>query len=246
MVKDRTIKRSQPAYKQIRDDLLESILNGEILPGESIPSENDLSEAYGVSKLTVRAALMELQRDGHLQSVHGKGVFVIGQAVSRDLDRLTGFTRSMKKLKKDPKNSLINSYIRKAGPFFANLFSISEEDDLHYIKRLSSVDKEALSIEEIYVPTKVLPNLMHINTNDFSMYDIYDYYNIAFTHADQSLEVTSLDQNEARLLGVKKDTPVFLLKCITYADDKPIEYSVSYVNPEKSRFRSEFDKDFWS
>ncbi len=244
MVKHHTITHIQPAYMQIKEDILSKITACSILPGEAIPSEMELANLYGVSRLTIRAALLELQRDGVLHSVHGKGSYVIGNAVSRDLDRLTGFSRSMKELHKEPKNSLIDSYIRCAGSYYANIFDIKEYDEIHYIKRISSVDKIPLSLEEIYIPVKILPNLMNINTNDFSMYDIYDYYNIAFTHADQTLEVTTVDQNEARLLNIKTEDPVFLLKCFTYSQNEMIEYSISYVNPVYTRFHSEFNKDF--
>lgn len=240
----KNFNQKQASYFQIKEDILEKINNKEFLPGESIPSESDLSDEYGVSRFTVRAALLELQRDGLLYSVKGKGVYVIGEAVSRDLDKLTGFTRSMKKLNLDPKNSLINSFIREAGPYYAKIFDIDETEEIHYIKRLSTVDDEPVSIEELYIPTKILPNLMNINTNDFSMYDIYDYYGIKFTNADQILDISTVDQNEARLLDISTDTPVFLLRCLTYSEKTPIEYSVSYVRGDKYRFISEFNRDF--
>lgn len=245
MTSDKKIQYYQPAYKQVRDLILEKINNKEFLPGEAIPSEYELAEIYGVSRVTIRSALLELQREAVLQSIQGKGVFVLGDTVNRNLDTLTGFTRSIKELDKNPKNSLVNSFIRKAGPYFADIFKINEDDEIHYIKRISSVDKVPLILEEIYVPTKILPNLMKINTNDFSMYDIYDYYDINVTHADQVLEITKLDKNEARLLNISEQTPVFLLKCLTYEENNnPIEFSLSYVNGEISRFRSEFNKDF--
>lgn len=245
MVNDRKIQYYQPVYKQVRDIILEKINNKEFLPGEAIPSEYELAEAYGVSRVTIRSALLDLQREAILQSIQGKGVFVLGDPVNRNLDSLTGFTRSIKELDKNPKNNLVNSFVRKAGPFFADLFKINEEDEIHYIKRISSVDKLPTALEEIYVPTEILPNLMKINTNDFSMYDIYDYYGIKVSYAEQALEVTKLDKNEARLLNINEQTPVFLLKCVTYGNDnKPIEFSLSYVNGEISRFRSEFDKNF--
>ena len=97
----KNFNQKQASYFQIKEDILEKINNKEFLPGESIPPESDLSDEYGVSRFTVRAALLELQHDGLLYSVKGKGVYVIGEAVSRDLDKLTGFTRSMKKLNLD-------------------------------------------------------------------------------------------------------------------------------------------------
>lgn len=103
MVNDKKIQYYQPAYKQVRDLILEKINNKEFLPGEAIPSEYELAEIYGVSRVTIRSALLDLQREAILQSIQGKGVFVLGEPVNRNLDSLTGFTRSIKELDKNPK-----------------------------------------------------------------------------------------------------------------------------------------------
>lgn len=240
----KNIKHNQPVYKQIKDDLLNEITNKNLLPFVPIPSESELSDVYGVSRLTVRAALLDLQREGILQSVPGKGVYVMGDPVVRNLDILEGFTRSIKGLNKKPKNSIIKKNIREAGPFFSNLFDINEDDEIYYIKRLSSIDDIPAAIEEIFIPKEILPNIMNINTSDFSIHNIYAQYGVNYTHAKQVLEVTRVDQNEARLLKIDKDEPVFLLKSITFNNDKPIEYSLNYANGEIQRFRSEFNKDF--
>lgn len=62
-------------YYDLMEDLREKILSGEVKPGEKIPSENQLSSEYGVSRQTVRKALQILQNEGYIYAEHGRGTF---------------------------------------------------------------------------------------------------------------------------------------------------------------------------
>ncbi len=62
-------------YYDLMEDIRAQILSGDIKPGEKIPSENQLSETYGVSRQTVRKALQILQNEGYLYAEHGRGTF---------------------------------------------------------------------------------------------------------------------------------------------------------------------------
>lgn len=62
-------------YYELMEDLHQKIISGEIRPGEKLPSENELSAEYGVSRQTVRKALQILQNDGYIYAEHGRGTF---------------------------------------------------------------------------------------------------------------------------------------------------------------------------
>ena len=74
-------------FQQIEEDIREMIFSGEIRPGEKIPSENVLSEKYGVSRQTVRKALAELEDQGLVYPVHGSGTFCSELAIHRKKSR---------------------------------------------------------------------------------------------------------------------------------------------------------------
>ena len=57
--------------ERLRADLLGKIERGELAPGEQLPSENDLAESYGVSRVTVRAALNRLAQENVLVKRQG-------------------------------------------------------------------------------------------------------------------------------------------------------------------------------
>ena len=62
-------------YYDLMEDLRGKILNGEIRPGEKLPSENELSAEYNISRQTVRKALQILQDEGYVYAEHGRGTF---------------------------------------------------------------------------------------------------------------------------------------------------------------------------
>lgn len=65
-----------PLYSQLKEELVRKIKGGAYKPGETIPSENELSELYGMSRPTVRQAIGDLAAKGYLDKVKGKGTFV--------------------------------------------------------------------------------------------------------------------------------------------------------------------------
>jgi GntR family transcriptional regulator len=63
-------------YMQIADHIAAQIQHGTLAPGQRLPAERDLADAYGVAYLTIRRATRELRERGLVRSVHGKGTFV--------------------------------------------------------------------------------------------------------------------------------------------------------------------------
>ncbi|MFB6468404.1 GntR family transcriptional regulator [Cytobacillus sp. Hz8] len=235
-------KQQYPIYVQLRDILRDQIENGVYLPGTAIPSENELSEKYGVNRLTVRTAIEGLTKEGIVKPIQGKGVFVMGERINRDLDTLSGFSRTIREKNSEPKINVLYQKTRKAGVKFSGIFGIGEEDEINYIKRICFADGSPISIEEIFVPTAIMPNLNELNVSDFSMYDLYDFYNINVTNAHQTLDIVTLDQNESRLLNINTSQAVYLFSSITYADEvTPIEFAKTYVRADLCEFTVKFN-----
>lgn len=68
----------EPIYEQIRQQIQRQILQGELLPGESLPSIRQLAKDLQISVITTKRAYEELEKEGLIDSVVGKGSFVSG------------------------------------------------------------------------------------------------------------------------------------------------------------------------
>ncbi|HLF21240.1 MAG TPA: histidine utilization repressor, partial [Aestuariivirga sp.] len=70
------MNEAQPLYAKVKDHILGHIRSGAWMPGARVPSENELVESFGISRMTANRALRELTADGYLARVPGVGTFV--------------------------------------------------------------------------------------------------------------------------------------------------------------------------
>lgn len=237
------IDYQSPIYLQLREVVRTKIEEGEYLPGTAIPSENALAETYGINRLTVRNAIDALVNEGVLIRVQGKGVFVVGKKVERDLDYLGGFTQTMREKNKTPRIKVISKCIRKAGDKLADVFGIEAEDDVYYVKRICYADEEPISLEEIFIPYYIVPKLDGIDLSVFTIYEVYDFYGIKLKEAYQTLDIASINQNDARMLGIDASLPVFLFECTSYDENNRVmEFARNYTRGDKCDFTVNFHK----
>lgn len=242
-MENNTINYRSPIYVQLREIIRNKIEDGEYLPGMAIPSESTLADTYGINRLTVRNAIDTLVNEGLLKRVQGKGVYVMGEKVQRDLEYLGGFTQTMREKNKRPKTKVLSKWIRKAGEKFSVIFNISPEDEIYYIKRICYTDDEPVSLEEIYIPHYIVPKLKGIDLSIFTIYEVYDFYGIKLKRANQTLDIVKLQQNDARMLNIDSNFPVFLFECMSYDEkDRVIEFARTYTRGDMCDFNVNFYK----
>lgn len=240
---NQTATYQSPIYLQLREVVRSKIEEGEYPPGTAIPSENELAETYGINRLTVRNAIDALVHEGLLKRVRGKGVYVKGAKVERDLEALGGFTQTMRGKHLKPATKVLVKALRQAGGKYSLVFHIGPEDNLYYIKRICSVDSEPVSLEEILIPQYVVPKLEAIDLSIFSLYEVYDFYGINLKRAYQTLDIAKLDHSDARMLGIGSDSSVFLFECTSYdEEDRVIEFSRTYTRGDKCNFNVHFHR----
>lgn len=231
-------------YLQLREVVRTKIEDGDYQPGTAIPSENEFAETYGIHRLTVRSAIDALVHEGMLKRVQGKGVFVVGSKVERDLETLGGFTQTMSEKKAKPTTKILSKSLRKAGPIFSLVFSIDKEDDIYYIKRLLLADGEPFSLEEVYIPQYICPKLSGIDLSVFSIYEVYDFYGIKLDAAEQTLDLVHLEQKDARMLEIDTETAVFLFECTSKdIEGRVIEFARTYTRSDKCNFSVNFNRE---
>src|SRR6476659_66204 len=85
-----------PRYYQLKEIIRERIVTGEWEPGSLIPSERELCERYGISRMTARQAITELVNEGLFYREQGKGTFVSRHKITQQLINLTSFSEDMK------------------------------------------------------------------------------------------------------------------------------------------------------
>src|SRR4030081_44506 len=119
--------------EETRDRVLDLIESLQV--GQAIPSERQLTQEFGVSRLTVRAAIDELVRDGYLDRRHGSGTYITEPKIAQPLT-LTSFSEEMRRGGMVRGSRTLELTVTSAGARLARRLQVSPEEPLVRVKRL--------------------------------------------------------------------------------------------------------------
>jgi GntR family transcriptional regulator len=232
-----------PLYDLIEQNLRELILRGQLEMGETMPSEWELADLYGVSRLTVRNALDNLTRQGWLIRRHGVGTFVAHPNVTEITPSKLSFTEQMRAIGRKPSSRLISLRVVAADVEVANMLKLEQGEAVVEIVRVRLADGEPILLETSCLSQKRFPGLE--NATELEVNSLYDWlathYQTNVVVMDQTLEPVLLNENQAHLLETQPGTPAMLSKVVAYGNDnEPIEYSWSVTRGDQCRFYFSF------
>ena len=144
---DQALKPSDqplPLYGQIRNALRARILDGSYAPGTQVPSESALGQLYSASRITVRQALSDLQKEGLIYKVHGKGSFVSRPKAFQNVSTLQGFAEQMSTRGYEVLNQLLSLAHAPASQQVANRLQLPEGALATEIRRVRLLDRADL------------------------------------------------------------------------------------------------------
>jgi len=240
---DNKLTYRSPLHIQLREVLRSKIDDGEYPPGTCIPSESQLAETYGLNRLSVRNALAALEYEGLLHSVQGKGVFVTAPKLERDMETLGGFRQTIRERSRRPGTQVLVKALRKAGPLYAQILKQDPEQDIWYVRRICLSDRKPIALEEIFIPTGVVPGFEDVDIKLFSIFDVYQWNGIHPARGEQRLAITHLDRSDARLIGLDEDAAVLEFSGVTLDQEgRVIEFSRSYTRGDRCEFLVHFSR----
>jgi GntR family transcriptional regulator len=179
--------------------------------GTAIPSERQLSVDLGVSRLTVRAALDDLAREGYLVRRRGSGTYVQQPKIAQELT-MTSFSEDMRRRGMAPGSRTLSMTSILAGARLGRFLQVSPSEKILVIKRLRLADGETMAIETLHLPEQLVPGL---TAKDFagSFYDLLsDRYGVTIASGTQAIEPTVTNEEESAALGVPLHSPAFLFE----------------------------------
>ena len=148
-----------PLYSQLKELLRGRILDGVYPPLSRMPSENELGKAFDVSRITVRQALGDLQKEGLIFKIHGKGTFVARPKAFQNVSTLQGLGESMTQMGYEVINRLHGLRYVPAGARVAERLRVEEGSPVCEIKRVRLVNREPVSLEVTYLPQALAERL---------------------------------------------------------------------------------------
>ncbi len=224
-----------PLYYQLEQILLEKIESGEYRPGDRIPTEMELQEMFGVSRMTVRQAISRLVNAGKLRAEQGRGTFVTEPKISEEGRQLLGLTEEFRKKGRKLQNKIIRFRTMTPPNYVSKELELESGEKAFYLVRLRSIDNEPIVLSKLYLSPKVAPDFHPKKLIEGSIFrTLEDIYKIRIGKSKIAIEAIAARPKEAHFLNVKTGAPVLEVKRVTYTEDGvPIEYSQSFFRGDK-------------
>jgi len=240
------INSSHPLNNQIKNALLSAIDNSDISPGEKIPSLEDLSQRYGVNRMTARQAGQELVREGRLYTVIGKGTFVSKKTkIEPPMNSVWGFSDSFSSTEGDNLSRLLSMEILKPDDEIAEKLKISKDNKIYKLSRLRLIDQKPVAVEFSHLPFDRFPNLDQYDWNSVSLYaTLCKTYKVKLSHGKQFVEAGCASSNIASLLEVQPKSPVLIMDRLIESDKGwHVEYAHTYYRADCIRLLIQMSAD---
>jgi GntR family transcriptional regulator len=208
--------------------------------GTAIPSERQLSAELGVSRLTLRAALDDLAREGYLSRRRGSGTYVQQPKISQELT-ITSFSEDMRKRGMVPGSRTLSMTTTHAGARLGRFLNVSPSEEIVVVKRLRLADGETMAIETLHIPSALVPGLTPASLDNGSFYELLsDRYGVVVAGGTQAIEPTVTNEEESEALGVPLHSPAFLFERTSRDESgRTIEFVQSVYRGDRYRIVTE-------
>jgi GntR family transcriptional regulator len=223
-----------PIYQVINRDIAEQISSGTLRAGDRLDSELKLAERYGVSRMTVRQALGELENDGLVVRRHGSGTYVSEpRALQRRVNHLGSFHEEMGLDSKTVKTRLITQEVAVPPSAIAADLRLGSGQTATHLVRLRVLAKQAIAVQESWIPYLLVPGLARDGLVDGSLYKtLKERAGIEIRWAEQQVTAAPAVGEIADLLELPPGSPVISIRRVSYtANNEPVEVAQSHTVP---------------
>jgi GntR family transcriptional regulator len=215
-----------PLYYQLESILREKINSGKLVEGERLPTETELSQEYGVSRITVRQALASLAEEGLIERRQGLGTFVAQKKSFQGSIRLTGFIEDLMAMGIETTVKVLEVDVIPATAGEAAQLEIEPGSPVLRVKRVRYYENTPYSYVVIYLPERIGKNLAREDFAKGSLLKLLENKcRIRLGEAFQVINASLADGYVAGLLATNVGAPLLSIERTVYSKDgQPVQY----------------------
>ena len=226
-----------PRYHEIEQSLRERA--DRLEPDSPLPSEAQLCEEFGVSRMTARAAVQRLVQDGLVYRVPGRGTFVAAARANRTAGHILSFSDEMRRKGRVPSSRVIERRQRRATEVEERRLGVR---DVVVLRRVRLADGKPLVLEQAVFPADRVSDTLEGDLEHESLFETLVTAGLVPTSGTAALAAEAATAEDARLLRVRKGAPLLVERRLIHDQDgKPLEWTESrYIG---SRYGIDVDFD---
>lgn len=241
------INRSSPVplYHQVYSAILHDIRDGRLRVGETLPTEAEIGDRFGVSRITVRQALGDLLRAGHLTRERSRGPLIVkGSPIEQRLARLTSFFMADALAQGyQPRFVCLAAQRMQAGEF-GPVLGLDAADPVTRVERLLIDRTGPLATITSYVPERSCPDLIEHDLNGSLVTIMEEHYDLRMVRGTQWVSARMAAEAERTLLGLEPNTAVVVIRRLKFAEDGlAIEYFECVLRADRYEFVMELTRE---
>lgn len=222
-------------YYQLKRILITQIEDGVYQVGDQLPSENELSQEYQVSRHVVRRALKDLVAEGRILSHQGSGYFINKKRVRIVFPRLGSHTVSLAKLGFSTQTTAVRQEKTTVPDFVAERILPPGETEAIVIERVSYLNEEPACYIRAFYPLKYEDTLLNTDLDDISIYGrLKECCSLVPERAETVVSVTFADEHQSALLQIREGMPLLFIGSFTWSSDNELfEYSAGFYRVDR-------------
>jgi GntR family transcriptional regulator len=200
-------------YLSIAETLRARIAEG---TAGALPSEAELGEEFGASRVTIRRALETLRDQGLVSSRRGAGWFVAVDPVRQPLGRVTTVEAALEAAGARPGRRVLRFAFEPAPPDVAKVLERSADDEVLRVTRLNLADDEPFAIVTVWVPAELGAHLSRADVERATFYELLPLHGVEPGRVVQTITAAAATREDARRLGVPAGSPVLACRRVTH------------------------------
>ncbi len=233
----------QKLYLQVYEIIKRKIDSQEWQVGTQIPTEDDLCKMFGVSRATIRTAILELARQGFLKRQQGKGTFIHKNSVSEGFTMQANLRELLLDYDGEPTSSVLVRTVLMPIDDLDIKLDIASDKHVIYIKKLWEMDNVPVMLQEIYVPYHICPLLLEDDIEHHSLFELFEKkYGIRITRLKNYIDIGHVNDDLNKIISAK-DSQALLLTQEFYSGDTIVAYSVSTKRPNNFHIFLELNRN---
>lgn len=229
------LKQGTPRHEQISNWIREKIESGQYKVDEKLPSENEFTQKFDVSRVTVRRALQTLENEQLIYRCQGLGSFVQDHRSHQSFVRLTDFVEDMKRAGMEASSSVIQLKPVSAPEHVASVLKIEPESTVVRLDRLRLGDNQPIAFDITWLPMFYGQLIENFDLEDDTIYRILEQeYDISVEKGCYRIEAENADDYLAKHLKVDDGRALLLIDRLSLTvGEKPIYYQKRYYRTDR-------------
>lgn len=224
-----------PLYHQLATAITGMVANGTLRAGDQLPPERELAEQAGVSRMTARQALADLERGGVVIVRHGVGTFVAAPRILLDTIHLQGFTEMAEQSGLTATSRVIDQHVAPASAAGMAALGISDGASVVAITRVRSLGGQPIVLETSQLDAARFASLTAEDLEG-SLYRLLERrFGVRLSHATEVIEARQASSVEADLLRIAPGAPTLVVSGTAWQGVTAVEWFESVYPAERVR-----------